>query len=503
MTFRNPHELRAGDFYVQKMRSAFIKGNRVLTIENATRQEQEIWQEVQLDASFRHAMDTARKMVIGKDWKIEPFDSSKKNRDIAAIYRRLMRKTKNFRRWLFAVSEFFIRGESWGFPNYVSEPVDALNNGRPQEWIFPEEIKHIDRYRIRKITNDDFTLRFEIFSQQQNQWTVLEPERVDALIYFNNSAEEWRFTHGNGLLDTIYWCWYCKKILEGEMLNLAERYGQGMLVAKIESLKLGSKDRKLQTYANEILQLFEYFKARHVGVCGKDEDIQVVEPNGTGYQVLKDLIDYYDNKVLSLCLGANLAVESVQSGSYAQSVVHQDTSYQYIGYDRSIVEEAITNCLFERMWEFNQPQFAALGLADGEPPRFRIVGHRNDSPQANLEILDGALNSLKLPIVKSEAYQMLGLSEGVPPDPENGEEGDELIYPDGMEPKSISKSGSSGSSSSSSQPSESESSAPDTDTSSGPPSPGTESPEIPSPLSERRNGTLLRLHRNAEKIQNN
>lgn len=433
MVYRNPVELRAGDFYVQKMQSAFLPRHRVLTIENATRLEQEIWEEIQLDAGFRHAIDFSRKLIVGKDWRIEAFDSTKKNRDIAAIYTRLLRKTKFFRRWLFAISEFAIRGESYGFPNFTSEHIDVLGDGNAYPWVFPEEIKHIDRYRIKKIVREDYNLDYQIHSLSERTWKFLEDDQVEALIYFNNSAEEGRFTFGNGLIESLYWCWYCKKIIEGELLNLSERFGQGMLIAKIENLKLGSKNKKLQEYAEELIALLGTFKARHVGFCGKEEDIQVVEPAGTGYTILKELLDYYDSKFLALCLGANLSVESVQTGSYTQSIVHQDSTFQYIGYERSIIEEGVEQSLFQNIWKFNQEGFRRLGLASGEPPRFKIIGHKNDTPQTNLEILRGALNDLKLPIMKSEAYQMLGLTQGIELDPETGDEGDDLIYPDRYE----------------------------------------------------------------------
>ncbi len=427
MVLHVPTELRAGDFYIQKLVSAFRTGQRILTPENAILQEPELWYEINLDAGARHAMDYLRKLSIGKTHRIEPFDSSKVSRDISTVFSKLMKKTKNLRRFLFAVSEFTIRGEAWGYPTLKRMSLDVLGNGQKMDWLVPTEIRHVDRYRIRKLSDDELKIKFQFYRLTERQWVDMSPNQVGGLCYFNNSGEESRFTYGNGLLESLYFTWYAKKICEGEMLNMAERYGQGgLLVAQIESLKQGSDAQSLENYKSNVLQLLKFAKSRHAIAISKDDTITNIPP-GVGLDLLQGIIDYYDNKFLTLCLGANLSVESAQTGSYAQSIVHEGTTFLNAEYNRGIISEGITDCLFQLLWKHNRPQFQALGLADGEPPTFEIQGQRDESPEKWLPILEGA-HRLGMPIVKNQAYKLLGLDQPIL-DVGDEDEEDEVLLP--------------------------------------------------------------------------
>lgn len=408
MGIRWPVQMLAGDFFTQKLLSSFLPNNRILTIENAIFEEPDIWYEVQLDASFRHSIDFARKLIIGSGHSFEPFSSSKKNRDIAAIYEKLFKKIRNFRKLLLACSEFAIRGESYAYPNFASFPLDVLENGVVLDWICAEEIKHIDRYRIRKYTTEDFDVDYRIYSLKERNWVDLTPDQERALIYFNNSSEEGRFTYGNPLLEAIHVCYYCKKILQQELLNAIERYGQGLLVYKNPPLQEGSDTQTASAVQRQVMDMLAKVKSRHVANIPLGHELQMLTVDLNGVNALQAGIDYYDQQVRMLCLGAELSVTSGSTGSYNQAVTHQETTYHNADYSREVMSEAFTNTLIPLIWEYNEHNWKALGLWDGgEPPRFVLHGKNQMSPKDWAEILPVAMNELKMEISKAEAYTKL------------------------------------------------------------------------------------------------
>jgi len=116
------------------------------------------------------------------------------------------------------------------------------------------EMQHIDRYRIRKYSElmefngmQRLVPRFDFYNIEQNEWKTLTNEQNMAMSYFNNSGEESRFTYGNGLLESLHFTWYAKKIIEGELLNLAEKLQTTISVTNV-SMQAG--DHATQIYGN-------------------------------------------------------------------------------------------------------------------------------------------------------------------------------------------------------------------------------------------------------------
>jgi len=424
----------AGDFFTQKLLSSFIPNNRVLTIENAIFEEPDIWYEVQLDASFRHSIDFARKLIIGSGFIFEPFSSSKKNRDIAAIYAKLFKKTRNFRKFLLAASEFAIRGESYGYPNFASFSLDAMENGQELQWICAEEIKHIDRYRIRKYATADFDIDYKIYSLKERTWVDMDEDQERALIYFNNSCEEGRFTYGNPLLEAIHVCYYCKKVLQQELLNAIERYGQGLLVYKNPPLQDGSDTQTAEAVQRQVMNTLSKMKSRHVINIPLGHELQLLGMDLTGVTAIKEAIDYYDHQVRMLCLGAELSVTGGQTGSYNQATVHQETTHHNADYSREVMSEAITNTLVQLLWEYNKQNWMMLGLwQGGDPPKFILNSKKENSPKDWAEILPVAVNDLKMKIKESQAYTLLELDTPIEGDEEG--QGDRILGQEDEEPE--------------------------------------------------------------------
>lgn len=437
MGIRWPVQMLAGDFFTQKLLTSFLPNNRILTIENAIFEEPDIWYEVQLDASFRHSIDFARKLIIGSHYSFEPFSSSKKNRDIAAIFEKLFKKTRNFRKLLLACSEFAIRGESYAYPNFASFQIDVLENGYPLNWICAEEIKHIDRYRIRKYATEDFDVDYKIYSLKERTWVDLSLDQERALIYFNNSSEEGRFTYGNPLLEAIHVCYYCKKILQQELLNAIERYGQGLLVYKNPPLQEGSDTQTAAAVQRQVMDMLAKVKSRHVANIPLGHELQMLSVDLNGVNALQAGIDYYDQQVRMLCLGAELSVTSGQTGSYNQAVTHQETTFHNADYSREVMSEAFTNTLVPLLWEYNEQNWKLLGLWEGgEPPKFVLHGKKQNSPKDWAEILPVAMNELKLKIKESEAYKLLELTPPIEGDEEG--QGDNILGEEPEEQESVS-----------------------------------------------------------------
>ena len=431
-----PIEPRYGDIYVWRMLSSYRPGLKVQTVENALRLDPNAWYMMNLNSHCRYCFDHARKTVVGKDYKIVPASSSRVDREVASIYEEgFVGEIQNFELSLYAATEFMFLGTSWLYPN-CERKLRRFGGNIPLEWLVPVNLKHVDRGRIQQYVDEDYRTYRKMYlpgttpdgkKSRSWEWKTLDPDSAKALIFFSNSVEEWRNGFGHGFIDSI-WNAYSDMIhLEGEMLNLAERFGQGFLKLKLDALSEGDETRTMAALQSEYEQVLKYAKARHGIVIRKEDELEVLGPSGQGFDILIREIDRKKNEILTLCLGATLNVQQSQVGSYAQSKTHENSAQLHARFARSVLENGITHGLFKYLWEKNIGNFARLGLAGGRPPRFLVVEDQVQDYEQNLRILQGA-QALGMMIKKDEAYEMLGLT--APAVPESEEDmADELLEP--------------------------------------------------------------------------
>jgi len=406
-----PKQTANTEYYASKALTAFRKGGRLLSPEIAVRENLDAYWAINLDPSIRHSIEIMARNVIGKSWKVESASSEKPDRELSKLLKEKLEEIEFFERSRMTMAkEIVILGETYAFVNGERKWMNLCSHGFQNYWI-PKEIVHIDRNSIRKINSEDGSgYHYEIYNHVERKWTELDDSQNQALIYINNSSEQGRFTYGNGLLDPLYVIYTFKQNIIADWLQLASRFGNGLVEVGIDEVNEGDEVRTLQDLNDDYAQIFQDATGRHIIIKRKQDEIKIHDPSGTGYQILKEAIDYWDNQHRMLLIGAILTVTSGASGGYNQAFVHQDTEFNHARYPRLLSDEGLTRHLLHMVWRLNKPQYDAIGLGEARPGRFITPEERNDNTEKNAARLKVA-QELGLEIVKSEAYHLLELTE--------------------------------------------------------------------------------------------
>lgn len=417
----SPVQLSTGELYASKMTMTYRPNGRVLSPEIALRENPNAYELVQLDPSIRHAIDYATRQAVGHTYKLVAASDSPEDRELCAIYVELMREVENFLNARLSMAKnLMVLGEYYGYVNGERRRLNLAKKGVQNYWV-PHEIRHISRDRVRKINRDDGTIQKLLFRPKSREWKELEGEQARCLLEMRNSDEENRFTQGQGLLDPLYIIYVAKKNAEGEMINLLERFGQGFTIVSIDESNDGSELRDLDALNTSYQDLFSTAKARHIAIIRKNDDVKVLDPSATGYDIIQKEIDRRATEALLMLLGSTLSVTQSQHGGYSASFVHAESASNHLRPTRVGIEELITFQLFRRvLYQLNYPQFVAVGLGSARPPRMEIPEDRRDDYEKNAKIIQ-TVQACGGVIKEDEFYELVGITQSV--------EGDKTIKP--------------------------------------------------------------------------
>jgi phage gp29-like protein len=162
------------------------------------------------------------------------------------------------------------------------------------------------------------------------------------------------------------------------------------------------------------MELLEDMKARHVIVHSKDEEIDMLQMSGTGWELLDNLETKYRSTVMTLVLGANLTTSANSGGSYALAEVQENSTEARIQNDREMLEETLTEELIGCLWFKNRPNLVELGIAE-EKPRFNVKQEKRLDPMVRAQVAS-TLNAMGVAVAASDLYEQVGFRQ-----PEDGE----------------------------------------------------------------------------------
>jgi hypothetical protein len=406
-----PSQLTTGELYASAMSMALRPGGRVLTPEVALKENPAAYEMLHLDPVFRHAMDYTSRHAVGHAYKLVPASSSQEDKMLCGIYVEIMREIENLLNARIAMAKhLMIMGEYYGTTIGERKALNFSGLGTQDYWI-PRQIRHISRNRFRKINREDGGIELHLYRPKTREWKPLDKEQARCISTARNSDEEQTFTNGMGLIDPLYVCYVFKKKAEGELINLLERFGQGIPVLGIDENAEGGDTRSLATLNAEYQVLLAEFKARHSFVKRSKDSFEVLDPSATGYQIIQHSIDMYNTQALMLLLGSTLSVTQASHGNYAQSFTHAESANNHLRPTRVGIEELFTFQIFRNQIQYyNRAQFAAIGLGSARPPRLEIPEDRRDDFEKNAKILQ-AVQGMGGAIKEDEFYELLGVTQ--------------------------------------------------------------------------------------------
>ncbi len=412
---RFPGSRQAYTRYGYDLSSIYGRHTRIDDPDYALSQDPAIYDKVQRDPVIAHAILQRLHGVAAKSWGIEPASDRDADKAAAAIVEESLRKIRRFQQARFNLAWSVIKGKT--FAKVVGERRrQSLDDGPVLEWWQPTLVEDIDKRRFRFAPKQDrepdsIEVELQLWHIGKRRWETLDPVTRQSIITVVYQDREDRLGYGEGLIVPIYHYFFAKGIVWREGLQGLSRWAQGIVAAKVDLEREGDTDKTNEDIIAEWLDVLDEMRGRHALVFGKNDDLEVHEHGGTGHQMVTGFLEYLDQSLTRLILGSIRPTGAdTDTGSRAQGEVEAESTESLIQYDRTLVDEAITDWLIALWWRVNRPQLVASGLADAQMPSFVTRTERVEDPSQVVAVVGQALQS-GIPLAQQEVYERLGFRQ--------------------------------------------------------------------------------------------
>lgn len=356
--------------YVTDLRQ--ITGYYLPWIPETSHDVEDFYDCIENDAAVKHAMHLLSLMVAGEYFEVSGPDKMW-NQIAVKAFRHIIRFTHS-RKSMISKSVLYglaIQKKEWKKVTWDEFP--------GMSWEVPTRIKEVDRRRVRieRGFEDKNDLCYTIWCPKTDQYMKLEDRNINPVAL--NAVQDYLWVmhefeemspYGRGIGEVLYPLIYIKRQVVQYWADLAEHWGQPMLVATIQAaraavdaaLKGGTGVKNASDIMDNWLDMLEKMRARHVAVKPDYDKLDIHEAGSTGQNILKELIDYIDKKIELLILGAELTTMAPSVGSYALGQLHKGATQSIVSYNRSNIEEVFERDLLYDFYLRNRYNFLALGL---------------------------------------------------------------------------------------------------------------------------------------------
>lgn len=335
------------------------------------------------DADIAHAISYRQKLIAGRQWTVIPrLEGSPRAPVAVGVATELLHAIKHFTTGRHNLARAFFSGSRFARIHGVPRVLN-IGDGKPRTWWVPTRLEDVDKrmYRIvPKHEGGGLSASWERWNVHDQAWEV---ETVgDALGTIRHVYQDDQATlgYGRALREALGWWWYAKTNVFQESLQAVERFAQGIITAKIDGARDADTGLPNTDLITEWQNVLEDLRARHVLVYDKADDIEVVQMNGQGWQLLREIREELKSTIFTLVLGANLTTAADKGGSYALAEIQENSTESIVQFDRETLEETLTDDLLGCIWWRNHANLAELGIVE-EKPRFSIKQEKRQDPQ--------------------------------------------------------------------------------------------------------------------------
>jgi len=398
--------------YAHALGVAYRNGVEVYDPDYALAQDPEYWEKVQRDAVIKHAFEQRLHSVAGRDWSVVAGKRNprKIDEDAAMLGEEIIDLVRGFTQSRYHLAKGVFLGETWGYMNGRRVPMTI--GGKLQNWWMPTHISDIDKRRIRPVPSwndqrpagEKLQMRYELHDLESATWAPIH--RNAPLIHFSYDNEESRLSHGRGLAEAIYFYHYAKGVVLREGLEGLEKWARGIVVAKIKSSSSSPLDN--EEVRDAYLAKLEDMRQGGSFAMDVEDELDVLWAGGAGHSQVFEWLRYLDEGITQLILGAVLPSGGGSDvGSNARAETEAETSETLVGYDRTVLYEALSDQMMRAIWYWNRKEIANLGLADAFVPRMTATSVDSTNPTETATQVATILQA-GIPLVKSEVYDRLG-----------------------------------------------------------------------------------------------
>lgn len=410
---------QAQQLYVRALSQAWRNGIQIYDPSLWLLRDPEAEEKMLRDADIRHAVGYRRHLIAGRDWTLQPrSDASPRAPMAVAIGVDLLKGIHHFTQARMNLARAFFSGSRFARIHGTTKTL-RIGDGKPRTWWCPVRLEDMDKRMYRIVAHHDGNEldgahweRWDLGTQQfvpETHWDALHTIRH---VYQDDQAT---LGHGSALREALGWWWYAKEHVFQESLQAVERFAQGILTARVD----GARDAETGLPNEELIsswqEVLEDLRARHVLVFDKSDEVEVIQGNAQGWELMHKIRDELRNTIYTLVMGANLTTSANEGGSYALAEVQENSTEALIQFDRETLQETLTDDLLGCIWKKNQWNMRELGIAD-EMPRFSITQEKRQDPLQRAQVAQ-TLSAMGLPLAHDDLYEQTGFRK-----PETGEE---------------------------------------------------------------------------------
>lgn len=383
-----------------------------------------VYEKIEREVTIEAARNFRRHKVAGsgKSIHIEADPADPRSGALVGPFQALLARLERFDTARSNLADAFFKGLTVGLLEGDWYEAVLPGDSMPRMWWFPLSLRDVDKRRVRQeYAPGTHQERWTIFDFERNEWQVIRPETAWHYVWHRYDTTERSLNYGVGIAQRLVYYWTVKTVLWETSVRGAERWGFGWVVAKLSGLLGGASTTNIETYGakvNALITQLEKQREKHVFVHDKEAvELEVLEPTGTGHEMLERLMRYCDEQIRIMILGAVLPTGGGSDvGSNARAETEADSTEALLEYDRSILAETLTRGLLGAIRRCNAANLAAMGYGpDVAMPRFAIRHDRAPNFKERAEVVQ-ILRASGVPLRASEVYEQTGFTA---PDPSN------------------------------------------------------------------------------------
>jgi hypothetical protein len=292
----------------------------------------------------------------------------------------------------------------------------------------PSRLEDRDKRQYRVVPENDrkgnFKGWWECWNIGMGDWEKVTLDQAKQTIRHVYQDEQSTLGYGRALREALGWWWYAKTHIFQESISAIERFGQGIIHAKIKGVRDAATGKPNTTLINEWKSVLEDLRARHVLVSDSEDQVETITPSGEGWQMSGEMRKELRTTIFTLVLGANLTTSADKGGSYALAEIQENSTESIVQCDRELLEETLTDDLLGCLWFKNWPNMVELGIAN-EMPRFQIVQEKRQDPLERSQVAAN-LTQMGVSLSLEDVLDQTGFRKP--------QEGEELITPQPQQP---------------------------------------------------------------------
>jgi len=377
------------------------------------------WEKIQRDPVCAQAIDMRRTAVSGTEWSLEPTTDDEIDADAASILEQVLAAMPGFDRGRYNLTDAVIRGSAYAmlYGDYRtwSPVVGRGKDARklpPKRWWLPDGMQDIDRRRMElRMCAEDNQIRWHLANVSSGfaEWEPVPDDASHFVRWVYKDSEE-RLGYGRGVGEALYFPWAYKVSALQQVLRGIERWAGGVTVAKLDQDRQGSIDRDNDTIQQQVEENLARQLSSGVVTVAVGEEVDFRNGPTAGLGEALRVIEYADNKIISLCMGSNMPFGGGgEAGSYARAETEADASAEYLKYDIRVFEEVLTESVVRTVYNLNRHHLRDMGLGGARCPRLKLGKQAQMDPQTAIAVIQGA-QAVGLKISTEEAYEKTGFA---------------------------------------------------------------------------------------------